>query len=244
MLSIFPLSYLDQTAIKEGGDEIIVPKRIFERWLDRFPPGMPLLARLTNSETEDSCVVCLGGQDTVNECIFAPNRILASLQGASEVHIEPVEEELPSATKLHLRMMDMRPIDGVDLRQAVEDHLDTYHVLALGTTLSIPIKELADTEVEFYVEDIEPAPLVRLGGEVILNILSEPEPEVVPEVIPEIIPEQINTVVETPPSLSAEEVRLKRLQFFTKNSAPTPADAPLSSAKSLSDSAPRISEST
>jgi hypothetical protein len=240
MLAIFPLSYLDQTAIKEGGDEIIVPKRIFERWLDRFPPGMSLLARLTNPETEDSCVVCLGGQDTVNECIFAPNRILASLQGASEVRIDPVEEELPSATKLHLRMVDMRPIDGVDLRQAVENHLDTYHVLALGTTLSIPIQELADTEVEFYVEDIEPAPLVRLGGEVILNILSEPEPE--PEVVPEVVP--TNTVVETPPSLSAEEVRLKRLQFFTKNSIATPAGAPLSSAKSPSGNAPQISEST
>jgi Ubiquitin fusion degradation protein UFD1 len=186
MYPIYPLSYLEQTSVNSG-DEIIVPKKVFEQWLSTFPPGAPLLARLTNPTTEDSSIVCIGGQDTQNECIFAPDLVLEALH-ATEVQIEPFQEELPSATKLRLRLLDMEPIDGVDLRQALERHLDSYHVLSLGTMLRVSVEELDGTEVGFYVEDCEPAPVVRLGGEVILEILTnEKEEAVVNNSLPEAV---------------------------------------------------------
>ena len=238
MYPIYPVTFLDNPNVVSG-DEIVVPKPVFDQWLELFPPGAPLLARLTNPITDTTCIVCIGGQDTVNNCIFASASVTEALEG-DEIRIDPFQEELPSASKLYLRLIDMEPMDGVDLRQAVENHLDTYHVLALGTTLRVPVAELGGTEVEFYVEDIEPAPLVRIGGEVLLEILSTPvEPPVA-----EVTEAPVNTVMESHSSLTAEQVRLKRLQFFTKNSASTPADSPSSSAKSPSGNVLRTSEST
>jgi len=247
MYPIYPVTFLDNPNVVSG-DEIVVPKPVFDRWLELFPPGAPLLARLTNPVTDTTRIVCIGGQDTVNNCIFAPPSVTEALEG-EEIRIDPFQEELPSASKLYLRLIDMEPMDGIDLRQAVENHLDTYHVLALGTTLRVPVTELGDTEVAFYVEDIEPAPLVRIGGEVLLEILStQIEPAVAEAVVTETAVAEatatetpVNTVVE---SLTPEQVRLKRLQFFTKNNASTPADVPSSSVKSPSGNALRISEST
>ena len=199
-----------------AGDEIIVPKKVFDEWLGIFAPGKPLLAKLVNPDTEVTCIVCIGGQDSQNECIFAPDSIVEALQG-SEVAIEPFQEELPSATKLKLRLLNMNPVDGIDLRQAVENHLDTYHVLALGTILNVPVPELGDCDIQFYVEDCEPASIVCLGGEVLLEILTNEmdEEELVYEPEYEQVQEQSNSV--TTPSantISNEEMRLARLKAF------------------------------
>jgi hypothetical protein len=86
-------------------------------------------------------------------------------------------------------------------------------VLALGTTLNVPVPELGDCDVQFYVEDCEPASIVQLGGEVLLEILTnEMEQE---ELVKEPVQESSNSV--TTPSantISNEEMRLARLKAF------------------------------
>jgi len=214
MYPIHPLSFLENPSVN-AGDEIIVPKRVFDQWLTTFPPGRPLLAKLTNLDTEVTCIVCIGGQDTENECIFAPDSVIEILQTTEEVLIDPYLEELPSATKLYLRLLNMDPIDGIDLRQAVETHLDTYHVLALGTTLKVPVQELGGCEVQFYVENCEPAAIVRLGGEVLLEILTnEVQQQEEEELIDAIAEETTNSVTAPAPTISHEEMRLARLKAF------------------------------
>jgi len=99
--------------------------------------------------------------------------------------------------------------------------------------MTIPIGYM---EIPIYVERVEPAPLVRLGGEVVVEFLEEEvaepdvemesnssssashaveEQEVQTEKAPE--PEQEEEAEEKKP-LTLEEIRLKRLEYLTKSS--------------------------
>jgi hypothetical protein len=64
-----------------------------------------------------------------------------------------------------------------DVREAVEQYLDRFHVLEPATMMTVPVGHM---EIHMYVERVEPAPLVRLGGEVVVEFLEEElaEPDV------------------------------------------------------------------
>lgn len=61
--------------------------------------------------------------------------------------------------------------------------LSEWHLLRKGQVIPVPIPELGDFTVEMFVEDLEPAPLVMLRGEVPLE-LTEPLEEVVEWSVP------------------------------------------------------------
>ena len=92
------------------------------------------------------------------------------------MYVKPHLEALEAATKLYLRLVSPAPPDAdhpdPDLRQAVETHLDRFHVLGAGTTLTIAVGR---EEVLVRVEGIEPMPLSRLGGEVVVEFLEDAE---------------------------------------------------------------------
>ena len=175
-LPIRPLLFLDQTAILEAGDEIIVPDTLLHKWMDLFAPGTPMLCRLTNVEKELNRIVCVGSSDQSNAA-YVPRWILDHLGYASDedeqVFLSPYLDEIPSAQRIRLRPMDNAAYH-TDLRQAFETYLDRFHVMEAGTTICLPLEELGGYEVCSFVEAVEPPGIVRLGGEVQIEFL-EPE---------------------------------------------------------------------
>jgi len=201
ILSIQPLSFLDQESTKEAGDEIVIPETMMHQWMDLFPSGTSMLAKLTHMETDMSRVVCIGSSDKA-EFIYAPNWILQHLGYSSDgleqlVYISPYTEEIPAAITISLRPMDTA-IYHTDLLEVIQSYLDRFHVMEAGTTICLPLEELGGYEICVIVEQVEPATvagIVRLGGEVHLEML--PPEGGIPEHEEVVIPATEN-IVETP----------------------------------------------
>jgi len=243
-LPIRPLCFLENPGIIEGSDEIIVYRPLFEKWLDLFAPSIPIIVRLFNVDTDKERHVCVSGY-CVEEAIYAPNWILENLGAFLEednyVYITPHTHEIETATKLYIKPME-DSMDA-DIREAVETYIDRFHVLEPGTTLTVPVGEF---EIPMYVERTEPAPLVKLGGEVIVEFLEEPKETEPKETEPKETEPKETEPKETEPketepketepktatgsvvvvapvienvvvkALTPEEVRQKRLEHFAK----------------------------
>jgi hypothetical protein len=199
ILPIQPLSFLDQESTKEAGDEIVIPETMMHQWMDLFPSGTSMLAKLMNMETDTSRVVCIGSSDKA-EFIYAPNWILQHLGYSSDgleqlVYISPYTEEIPAAISISLRPMDTA-IYHTDLLEVIQSYLDRFHVMEAGTTICLPLGELGGYEICTVIEQVEPPGIVRLGGEVHLEMLPPeggiPEHEEVDEIPFE------DDIVETP----------------------------------------------
>ena len=256
LLTVHPLSFVPiSTSHKEHGDEIIIPQRILQAWIERYPPGLPLLATVTNPDNEIVRTVCIGSglpegvSQGTERCAYMPAWIMDHLgiQGGGVVSVTPVLTELPLATKLTIRPLDNAAYH-TDLRAAVEAYLDMFHILEPNTTLSVPLEDLGGYEVMVFIETVEPAAVVRLGGEVIIEFCEpeggipelepEPAPEPAPEPEPSVNPVVIPPIVTPVQPLSTDEkelIRLARLKKFGGH---------LSSAESLSGSVPQTSGST
>jgi len=219
ILPIKPLSFVDQEAILEAGDEIIVPQKVLNQWMDLFPPGMPMLARLTNTESECSRVVCIGSSDS-SESAYAPRWILEHLgySGADDqqVYMSPYLEEIPQAIRISLRPMDNAAYHS-DLRKAFETYLDRFHVMEAGTTICLPLEELGGYEICSFVEQVEPFGIVRLGGEVQIEFLEPeggiPEHEEPPAAVNEVVAETA-VAVAVPTKDEVEAIRAARVRYY------------------------------
>jgi len=232
-LPIHPLLFLDQTAILEAGDEIIVPDSLLHKWMDLFAPGTPMLCRLTNVEKDVSRIVCVGSSDPSNAA-YVPRWILDHLGYASgedeQVFLSPYLDEIPSAQRISLRPMDNAAYH-TDLRQAFETYLDRFHVMEAGTTICLPLEELGGYEICSFIEAVEPPGIVRLGGEVQIEFL-EPEggiPEHEPVVEPVVenivsIPvvtdatEEVGAAIAAPDQDAIRQARIRFYANLNKNS--------------------------
>jgi hypothetical protein len=230
-LTVHPLLFLDQTAVKEAGDEIIVPRRILDQWIDFFPSGTSMLVRVT-ALNGLSRIVAIGSTDS-SDYIYAPQWILEHLgipDGDQPITVEPYLEELVQAIKLDVRALDSVE-DDTDLRGAVERYLDRFHTMEAGTTLSVPLEDKGGYQVCIYVEAVEPPGPVRLGGEVQLEFLMEevvaqlqPEPEEV-VALPQAEPEEAVAALQPNPvvqPLTEEQkalIREARIKRFNLNAA-------------------------
>jgi hypothetical protein len=222
ILTVRPLSFLDQQGLQETGDEIVVPQTVLNEWIDLFAPGTSLLVRLTNLENDLSRIVAIGSSDS-SEAVYVPRWILEHLAlGCDEqvVSMEPFMESLPDAVRISLRPLDNAAYHS-DLRLAFERHLDRFHVMEAGTTLSVALEELGNYEICAFVEAVDPPGPVRLGGEVQIEFL-EPEGGI-PEQVQEPVQEQVqvqepeNTIV-APTAAQIREARIKR--FANLNASP------------------------
>jgi hypothetical protein len=83
-----------------------------------------------------------------------------------------------------------------------------------GTTLCVPLEELGGYEILAYVESVEPAGLVKLGGEVQIEFLEDSRPPFEEVAVTSVA---VNTVTEEQPVvLSAEEQRAKMREYWMK----------------------------
>jgi len=223
ILPIQPLSFLDQESTIEAGDEIVIPESMMHKWMDLFPSGTSMLAKLTHMETDTSRVVCIGSSDKA-DYVYAPNWILQHLGYSSDgleqlVYISPYTEEIPAAISISLRPMDTA-IYHTDLLEVIQSYLDRFHVMEAGTTICLPLDELGGYEICTIIEQVEPPGIVRLGGEVHLEMLPPsggiPEhEEVMTENIVETPSVEIPVITE-PPINSAAAVAVTTEDHRTK----------------------------
>ena len=216
LLSIRPLCFLEQEIVNERGDEIVVPRRVLEQWMTLYAPSTFMLATLMNPETESKRTVCINGS-SAEEAIYVPSWIMEdmgySLEGEEGVvFMTPQRDDSPAITKIYVRVLTPVPPD-TDLRQAVETHLDRFHVLESGITLAIPVGPL---EALIRVEGVEPMPLSLIGGEVLLEFIGDSEETTVAAEETAVAEVAEVTAEETEPAkpLTSEEIRLLRLKRF------------------------------
>ena len=225
VLPIRPLCFLEHAAVIESSDEIAIPKWLFESWLDLFPPSTPMLVTIKTVDTGIERYVCVNGAGP-DDAVYCPNWILENLglHGDDEEYITlvPYTGEIEAATKICIRLLG--DAGDQDVRAAVEEYLDRFHVLEPATMMTVPVGHM---DIHMYIERTEPTPLVRLGGEVVVEFLEEElaEPDAVMESNSsssashtgeeEGVPS--NTQEEKKP-LTLEEIRMKRLEYLTKSS--------------------------
>ena len=229
VLPIRPLCFLEHTPIVEGSDEIAIPKWLFEAWLDLFPASTPMIISIKAIDTGIERHVCVNGSGP-DDAAYCPNWILENLglsgEGEDYVNLAPYTGEIEAATKISIRLLE--DAGEQDVRAAVEAYLDRFHVLEPATMIIIPVGYM---EVPMYVERTEPAPLVRLGGEVVVEFLEE-------EMIkPDMESNSSSNSASSSASSSAaassnsnigeekdktpltlEQIRLKRLEYLSKGS--------------------------
>ena len=215
----------------EGSDEIVIPKWLFESWIDLFPPSTPMIITIKAIDTGMERYLCVNGSGP-DDAVYCPNWILENmgLGGEAEEYVTllPHTEEIETDTKISIRLLG--DAGSLDVRSAVESYIDRFHVLEAGTMLTVPVSEI---EIPMFVERIEPSCLVRLGGEVIVEFLEEEEDEDEDEEDEEKADEELMTAIsnsvasacnsssseEEKKPLTAEEIRLRRLEFLTKQAS-------------------------
>jgi hypothetical protein len=186
ILFAFPLSFLESRGnrvapIQEDGDEILLPRRIWEEWADLYVAGRPMLVELTNLESGHTRIACGGGQFHLetNNNVYVPNWILQHMEISETeamVVVRPVLQELPKATLIVLKPLD-DALYHSDMRELFENRLYTFHVLQTGTVLTVPVPELGMYEAYARVERLEPAATVVLGPEVNVEFVAQEENE-------------------------------------------------------------------
>jgi hypothetical protein len=177
-LQVVSLNYSDSHDDDLRGDEIRVHRFIFENhFLNEFEVGQPMLVRITNRENGLNRIVCIGAPHLgERNVVYIPQWIIENLgleTFLSWINIEPFHDPIPNATMIYLKPMDSA-IYHTDIRECFERALDRYHVLEVGSMLSIFVESLGGYEVNAYVERLEPGSIVRLGGEVNVEFL-EPD---------------------------------------------------------------------
>jgi hypothetical protein len=80
--------------------------------------------------------------------------------------------ELERATKLVLKPLDPILYSG-DMRALLEEALMDYPLLQKHTQFTVYLEELGGYPADVWVEDIEPAEVVQLGGEVEVEFVPE-----------------------------------------------------------------------
>jgi hypothetical protein len=183
ILFAHPLSYFEtrQTPPPHDGDEIVLPRRIWEAWVDLYPAGSPMLVEITPIGIGYSRTVCASQFHVeTNSKVYVPNWILQHLHVSCEdeegvlMMVRPVLEPPPRATLIVLKPLDSA-LYHTDMRALFEERLYAFHVLQTGTTLSVHVKELGNYEAYACIEHLEPASTVVLGHEVNVEFVQEEE---------------------------------------------------------------------
>lgn len=210
-------------------DTVRIHRFVLEKWIsqDIFTEGSSMLVEIRNEHTGITRICPIGGHHTQSRSqVFLPGWIMNNL-GLEEhdfqqyIHVQPFLETLPSATKIVLKPLDTA-IYHTDIRECFEKALDRYHVLEKGTMLKVCVEALGNYEVMAYVDEIEPADRVHLGGEVVVDFL-QPEggvPEFVKPASPLPLPPApaLSEIPTTNVVQEEEKPNFKEIQETVRNS--------------------------
>ena len=146
--------------------------------------GACIPVRMKNTKLGTEVIVCLGEPHfEAQNIVFAPDWVL-NIMGYTEqlysessaddtITIVPYRAVIPKAITIFLRPLEDSLLHVEDIRKCLGHSLDGFHVLQEGATI---IAKIPTGDTYIYVDKIEPAPLVRLGGEVNIEFISNEHP--------------------------------------------------------------------
>ena len=186
--SVLELSYGTQTS-----KYAYIGQHDFERWFGDHEEGLMVL-KLTgtiSSKGRDASsginpsdttgiiryVSVSGPHEEDHSAIYLPLSIYQEFELASCIPLKVtpmVAYELEKATKLVLKPLDPVLYSG-DMRALLEEALMDYPLLQKHTQFTVYLDALGGYPADVWVEDIEPAEVVQLGGEVEVEFVPEDE---------------------------------------------------------------------
>lgn len=172
---------------------------------DDLPPLMAL--KLTTIPGDIVRYVAIAGaaEGIDDHDIYLPYSIYQEMTATTRVPPKvtaTVAYDLERATKIVLKPLD-NAIYHSEMRDLLEEEMMDFPLLQKHTQFTIHLSKLGDYPVDIWVEDIEPAEVARLGGEVVVDF-TEPLEEfaeaaipapVAPEPSPPKAPEPVEEVV-------------------------------------------------
>jgi hypothetical protein len=143
----------------------------FNRW---FSNSTGLMAVKIFNDNDEFRVCSVGAPHSAqDEHVYIPQQITEDLQtmdyGNEHVWVEPITEDIPSATKLILKPYNASFFE-FDTNDLLRDELDKYFVIQEGITIKVHVYGVDHL---LFIEATEPAPIVKLGGEVTIEFVLE-----------------------------------------------------------------------
>ncbi len=155
-----------------------ISQAAFSRLFADHESGLQVLKLTTVPNSIVRYVAVAGPCECDDYSIYLPYSIYQELtSGSTTLKVTAtVVYDLEQATKIVLKPLD-NAIYHSEMRDLLEEAMMDYPLLQKHTQFTIYIEKLGDYPVDIWVEDCEPAELVQLGGEVVVDF-SEPLEEV------------------------------------------------------------------
>ena len=165
---------------QELSDEIILPSHTVNRMMEHFDEGEMLYLNMTNTQTNQSCLVAIGSPHSYDKTtIFAPQWILEQIGCSgicdSVIKLEKADmSDVPAATKIIIKPLDPIAFE-LDTLSCFEKAFMNLHSIKEGITMAVPVPELGkEFKMYAYIEKVEPAALSRIiEGEVDVDFINE-----------------------------------------------------------------------
>jgi hypothetical protein len=161
--------------------------------------------------------------------IYIPYSIFQEMTAATRVPPKvtaTVAYDLERATKIVLKPLD-NAIYHSEMRDLLEEEMMDFPLLQKHTQFTIHLSKLGDYPVDIWVEDIEPAEVARLGGEVVVDF-TEPLEEFAEAAVPVAPPPSLP---KTPEPVEEVAAAFQGMSFPGMESAaaapPPPREAPV-----------------
>lgn len=177
-LAFYPGFFEDNC--QELSDEIILPSHVVNQLMDRFEDGEMLYLNITNTQTNQSCLVAIGSPHTYDKnTIYAPHWILEQI-GCSGICDSVIQiakadmSDIPVATKIVIKPLDPIAFE-LDTLACFEKAFMNLHSIKEGITMAVPVAELGkEYKLYAYIEKVEPAMVSRIvEGEVDVDFINE-----------------------------------------------------------------------
>lgn len=181
-----------------------VSMRDYNKWFDDHPGGLMVLRLESQTGLVRYVAVASPYNSTIernDDIIYLPYSIYQEFEHSNSRAVAmynqqnlPVEHagsimlkadvvyDLEKATKIVLKPLDNAAYHQ-DMRELMESAMNEFPLLQKHTQFSVAVESLGGYMIDIWVEDIEPAEVVQLGGEVEVEF-TEPLEEVVEFAVP------------------------------------------------------------
>ncbi len=160
-------AYISEAAFNRffGDDDVVATPA------DDLPPMMVLKLTTIPSDIVRYVAIAGAAEGIDDHDIYLPYSIYQEMTAATRVPPKvtaTVAYDLERATKIVLKPLD-NAIYHSEMRDLLEEEMMDFPLLQKHTQFTIHLSKLGDYPVDIWVEDIEPAEVVRLGGEVVVD---------------------------------------------------------------------------
>jgi hypothetical protein len=162
----------DATHIQTEKDACIVPRHLWESWIDRQTTEVLLVEILQRNTRHILCVESYHTQR--RDLLYLPSQLSMEFDMDEYVEVNVLKEMPPLATRITLEPLEADSY-GFDIAGATSEYLSHWNILKSGTTLTVPSLEIEGYTIMIHVAKTEPADIVLLRGEVPMELVELPQ---------------------------------------------------------------------